>query len=123
MNGERLAMMWKLECSIWREDDWYVSECKDLEIASQGRTMKEAQDNLQEAIQLFLEAASFTEVMSYLSRLDSDTPPEIQRNLEVQFTPIDQGAHTTLGEVTLAYAWIKAAVIAQDSQNPQRTWF
>ena len=96
--------MWKLECSIWREDDWYVSECKDLEIASQGRTMKEAQDNLQEAIQLFLEAASFTEVMSYLSRIDSDTPTEIQRNLEVQFTPIDQGTHTTLGEVTLAYA-------------------
>ena len=97
-------MMWKLECSIWREDDWYVSECKDLEIASQGRTMKDAQDNLQEAIQLFLEAASFTEVMSYLSRLDSDTPADIQRNLEVQVTPIDQGAHTTLGEVTLAYA-------------------
>ena len=101
---EMETTMWKLECSIWREDDWYVSECKDLEIASQGRTLKEAQDNLQEAIRLFLEAASFTEVMSYLSRLESDTPAESQRNLEVLFTPIDQGDHTTLGEVTLAYA-------------------
>ena len=94
---------WKLECSIWREDDWYVSECKGLEIASQGRTLKEAQDNLQEAILLFLEVASFTEVMSYLSSLESDTPTESQRNLEVQFTPIDQRDHTILGEVTLAY--------------------
>ena len=115
--------MWKLECSIWREDDWYVSECKELEIASQGRTLKEAQDNLQEAITLFLESASFTEVMSYLSRLDSDTPAKSQRNLEVQFTPIDQRAHTTFGEVTLAYAQIRSDVIAQDSPNPQRTRF
>lgn len=96
--------MWKLECSFWREDDWYVSECKDLEIASQGRTLEEAQVNLQEAIMLFLEAASFTEVMSYLSRLESETSDESQRNLEVQLTPIDQGDHTTVGEVTLAYA-------------------
>ena len=95
--------VWKLECSIWREDDWYVSECKGLEIASQGKTLKEAQDNLQEAILLFLEVASFTEVMSYLSRLESDMPNESQRNLEIQFTPIEQRAHTTHGEVTLAY--------------------
>ena len=113
--------MWKLECSIWREDDWYVSECKEIEIASQGRTLKEAQENLQEAITLFLESASYTEVMSYLSRLDSDIPAKSQRNLEVQFTPIDQRAHTIFGEVTLAYAQIKSDVIAQDSQNPQRT--
>ena len=115
--------MWKLECSIWREDDWYVSECKDLEIASQGRTLKEAQDNLQEAIQLFLEAASFTEVMSYLSRLESDTHAETQPKLEVQFTPINQGAHTTTGEVTLAYASTRSNVIPEDTQDPQRTWF
>lgn len=117
------STMWKLECSIWREDDWYVSECKGLEIASQGRTLEEAQENLREAIQLFLEAASFTEVMGYLSRLESDTPTDIQRNLEVQFTPIDQRAHTTLCEVTLAYAKTTSDVIAQDSQNPQRTRF
>ena len=101
------TMMWKLDCSIWREGDWYVSECKDLEVASQGESLQEAQDNLKEAIQLFLDAASFSEVMSYLVRLELDTsvtPLETQLRLEVQFPPISQESHQTSGEVTLAYA-------------------
>ena len=100
-----------------------MSECEDLEIASQGRTLQDAQNNLQEAIQLFLEAASFTEVMNFLSRLESDAPTETQRNLEIQFTPVEQSGHTTRREVTLAYGKINSDANTQDTQNPQRTWF
>lgn len=40
---------------VWREDDWYVAECLDPLVASQGRTIKEAFANLGEAIELYLE--------------------------------------------------------------------
>ena len=70
-------MEWVLKCSILREGNWYVSHCEELEIASQGKTVEEARENLDEAIGLFFEVASYTEVMEYLSR-DSLLPaPEI----------------------------------------------
>lgn len=40
---------------VWREDNWYVARCLELAVASQGKTKKEALDNLQEAVDLYLE--------------------------------------------------------------------
>ena len=61
---------------IEREDDGYVATCPALDIASQGDTVAEARHNLSEAIELFLETAS---------------PSEVQRRLknEVYVTQID----------------------------------
>lgn len=47
---------------IEREGDGYVSLCPALDIASQGDTVEESQDNLREAVQLFLEEASQSEI-------------------------------------------------------------
>lgn len=47
---------------IERDDDWYVALCPELDIASQGQTVEEARDNLVEALQLFLETASPSEI-------------------------------------------------------------
>lgn len=47
---------------IEREDDGYVASCPALDIASQGNTVAEARINLSEAIELFLETASPSEV-------------------------------------------------------------
>ena len=47
---------------IERENDGYVATCPELDVASQGATVSEARTNLQEAIELFLEAASPSEV-------------------------------------------------------------
>ena len=47
---------------IERDGDQYVAHCPDLDIASQGTTVAEARANLTEAIELFLETASKTEV-------------------------------------------------------------
>ncbi|MBI1939567.1 MAG: type II toxin-antitoxin system HicB family antitoxin [Ignavibacteriales bacterium] len=43
---------------IEREGNMYVALCPDLDIASQGATVEEAKQNLQEALELFFETAS-----------------------------------------------------------------
>ncbi len=55
-----------LTATIWREDDGYVSLCPELDIASQGDTVEEARANLQEAVDLFFEAADSSEVAERL---------------------------------------------------------
>jgi predicted RNase H-like HicB family nuclease len=45
----------KLMALIEREGDGYVSLCPELDVASQGKTIEEARDNLREALELFLD--------------------------------------------------------------------
>ena len=52
----------RLTAIIEREDDGYISFCPDLDIASQGETIEEARKNLIEALTLFFESASPTEI-------------------------------------------------------------
>ena len=52
----------RLTAIIEREDDGYVALCPDLDIASQGETIEEARTNLVEALTLFFETASPSEV-------------------------------------------------------------
>ena len=40
---------------IEREEDWFVATCIENNIASQGKTIDEATENLKEAIALFYE--------------------------------------------------------------------
>ena len=47
---------------IEREDDAYVAHCPELDIASQGDSVASARANLTEAIELFLESASPSEI-------------------------------------------------------------
>jgi predicted RNase H-like HicB family nuclease len=47
---------------IEREDDGFVALCPELDIASQGDSIEEARANLVEALTLFLETASPSEV-------------------------------------------------------------
>ena len=51
---------------IEKEDDMYVGLCPELDIASQGNSVEEARENLKEAIELFLETASPSEVQERL---------------------------------------------------------
>jgi len=52
----------KLLSVIEREGDGYVSWCPQLDIASQGDSIEQARDNLQEALTIFFEIASDDEV-------------------------------------------------------------
>lgn len=56
----------QLTVVIEREDDGYVSLCPELDIASQGDTIEEARSNLTEAVELFFEAASPSEIRKRL---------------------------------------------------------
>ena len=47
-------MRWKLKCVVEPDGDWYVSHCEELGVASQGETVHEARENLEEAIEMFL---------------------------------------------------------------------
>lgn len=48
---------------IEREDDGFVALSPELDIASQGQTIEEARANLVEALTLFFETASASEVL------------------------------------------------------------
>ena len=43
---------------IQKEDDWYIAKCLENSVASQGKTMDEATDNLREALTLYYEDES-----------------------------------------------------------------
>ncbi len=57
-------MQKQLTAIIERDGDGYVALCPEFDIASQGDTIEEARDNLREALELFLETASPSEVQS-----------------------------------------------------------
>ena len=56
----------QLTALIEREGDGYVGLCPELDIASQGETVEESQRNLREALELFFEEASPSEIKERL---------------------------------------------------------
>ena len=59
-------MIRRLTAIVEREDDGYVAQCPEVDVASQGDTVAEARDSLAEALTLFFEAASAGEVGRHL---------------------------------------------------------
>ena len=56
----------QLTAIIEREGDAYVALCPELDIASQGASVSEARENLKEALELFFETASASEIQQRL---------------------------------------------------------
>lgn len=56
----------QLTAIIEREDDGYVALCPEVDVASQGDTVDEARTNLKEALTLFFETASQSEIENRL---------------------------------------------------------
>ncbi len=56
----------QLTAVIEREDDWFVATCPEVDVVSQGKTIEEARANLLEAVELFFEAASPSEIKKRL---------------------------------------------------------
>lgn len=50
--------------SVWREGEWFVAQCLDLDVASQGRSEEEALENLRETLELHCEEPCATIVPS-----------------------------------------------------------
>ena len=45
-------MKQKFTASIWQEDEWFVAQCIEVDVASQGKTEDEALENLRDALEL-----------------------------------------------------------------------
>jgi predicted RNase H-like HicB family nuclease len=41
--------------AVHQEEDWYVAQCLEVDVASQGRSIPEALGNLAEAVELYLD--------------------------------------------------------------------
>jgi predicted RNase H-like HicB family nuclease len=46
--------------TVWREGNWYVSQCLEVDIASHGETEEQALPNLKEAVELHFEPPQTT---------------------------------------------------------------
>jgi predicted RNase H-like HicB family nuclease len=41
--------------NVWKEDHWFVAQCREVDVASQGASEDEALANLSEALELHFE--------------------------------------------------------------------
>jgi predicted RNase H-like HicB family nuclease len=58
----------QLTAVIERDQNWFVATCPEVDVVSQGRTIEEARANLLEAVELFFEAASPSEMKRRLKK-------------------------------------------------------
>ncbi len=50
----------KFTARVWRENGWYIAQCAEVDVASQGRTRRSAVANLREALTLYFEPPQAT---------------------------------------------------------------
>lgn len=55
--------MKQIHSVIWKENKWFVAKALEIEVASQGKTEKEALRNLKEAVELYFEDNKKAEVV------------------------------------------------------------
>ena len=52
---EEVHMKRTFTASVWKEGDWFVAQCLEVDVASQGESEEEALANLREALELHFE--------------------------------------------------------------------
>jgi predicted RNase H-like HicB family nuclease len=57
---KNMLMKRPFAASVWREGDWYVSQCLEVDVASQGETEEGALDSLKESLELHFEPPQAT---------------------------------------------------------------
>jgi predicted RNase H-like HicB family nuclease len=45
---------------VWKEDEWFIAQCAQVDVASHGHTEEEALANLREALELYFEPPTAT---------------------------------------------------------------
>ena len=45
----------RFTASVWQEGEWFVAQCLEVDVASQGETEAQAIENLREALELHFE--------------------------------------------------------------------
>lgn len=59
-------MSYKFTITYHKENKWYVAHCPELGVTSQGESLEQAQDNIREAIELYLEDAPKEELEQFI---------------------------------------------------------
>ncbi len=54
-------MCHSIKAYIYKGEEYYVAECMDIAVVTQGRTLDETMSNLQEAVSLHLEGEDLAE--------------------------------------------------------------
>lgn len=67
-----------LTAILTREADGFVALCPEVDVASQGVTVEEAKANLKEAVELFFECASASEIKQRLASESYVSAMEVQ---------------------------------------------
>ena len=44
-----------LKSVVWKEGDYFISQCLEVDVSSFGKTRKQALDNLQDALKLYFD--------------------------------------------------------------------
>ncbi|BAG01454.1 hypothetical protein MAE_16320 [Microcystis aeruginosa NIES-843] len=65
----KVKMRQVLTARIFQEDNWFVAQCLEVDVASQGETETEALNNLQEALELHFEPPCAT-VIPQLQKIE-----------------------------------------------------
>ena len=64
--------------ALYKEGKWFVSLCLDVDVASQGRTAREARRMLAEAVTIYLEGC-FESNIPYLRPVPKDQDPRFDQ--------------------------------------------
>lgn len=56
----KLSLATGLHALVWKEGKWFVAKSLEVEVASQGKTKKDALENLKEALALYFEDEKLT---------------------------------------------------------------
>jgi predicted RNase H-like HicB family nuclease len=48
-------MTQEFTATVWQEGEWFIAQCREVDVASQGLTEEDALDNLREALELHFE--------------------------------------------------------------------
>jgi predicted RNase H-like HicB family nuclease len=62
-------MTQEFTATVWQEGEWFVAQCREVDVASQGLTEEEALDNLREAVELHFEPPRAT-VLPSIRRIE-----------------------------------------------------
>lgn len=55
-------MKQQFSASVWQEGEWFIAQCVQVDVASQGATEEEALENLRDAVQLHFTPPLATEL-------------------------------------------------------------
>jgi len=69
-----------LHIVIWKEEKFFVANCLEFGVASQGESYKEAKKNIQEAIELYLEETDELQEKQYIPHINDIRFDEIKIN-------------------------------------------